>query len=185
MEGHAIDAPPAPIIRRATPEDAAVLAALGAETFAEAFGHLYPAEDLADFLAAAHAPESYADRARDAACGLWIAESGGRALGYALAGPCGLPHADVTPTCGELWRLYVRREAQGEGLGERMLAVALDWLERPGRRLWIGVWSENLGAQRLYARYGFSKVGEYEFKVGQSRDREFILTRPDPAPPRR
>ena len=40
--------------------------------------------------------------------------------------------------------------------------------ERDGpRTLWIGVWSENLGAQRFYARYGFEKVGEYEFSVGQ------------------
>lgn len=95
-----------------------------------------------------------------------------------MAGPCGLPHPEVTPSCGELHRLYVRREAQGSGLGRRMLEAVFGWLERPGRRLWIGVWSENFGAQRLYARYGFSKVGEYEFRVGASRDREFILARP-------
>ena len=52
------------------------------------------------------------------------------------------------------------------------------WLEKDGpRTLWIGVWSENLGAQRFYARYGFHKVGEYEFPVGETRDREFILRR--------
>ena len=45
------------------------------------------------------------------------------------------------------------------------------------RDVWIGVWSENHGAQRLYARHGFEKVGEYEFKVGQTRDHEFILRR--------
>lgn len=43
--------------------------------------------------------------------------------------------------------------------------------------LYIGVWSENFGAQRLYARYGFQPVGEYLFPVGQHRDREFILKR--------
>jgi len=39
------------------------------------------------------------------------------------------------------------------------------------------VWSENFGAQRFYARYGFEKVGTYEFPVGQTRDLEFILRR--------
>jgi len=43
------------------------------------------------------------------------------------------------------------------------------------------VWSENFGAQRFYARYGFSKVGTYEFPVGQVRDLEFILRRPPQA----
>ena len=172
-------------IRRATASDAAALAVLGAETFAETFGHLYPPKDLASFLDAAHAPAHYAGMAADPAFALWIAESDGRAVGYAEAGRCLIPHAEVTPDCGELQRLYVRRDAQGGGLGVRLLETALDWLERPGRRLWIGCWSENYGAQRLYARYGFSKVGEYEFSVGDTRDHEFILARPDPGPPPR
>jgi|SRR6185312_9994765 len=165
-------------IRRATPADADDLARIGRETFAETFGHLYPPEDLESFLAASHAPSLYAELAGDAAHGLWIATRDGRAVAYAMAGPCGLPHPDVTAVCGELHRLYVRREAQGSGLGVKLLELALGWLERPGRRLWIGVWSENVGAQRLYARYGFARVGAYEFKVGASRDHEFILSRP-------
>ena len=52
-----------------------------------------------------------------------------------------------------------------------------------GRDLWIGVWSQNFGAQRFYARYGFGKVGDYEFPVGRVRDHEFILRRGAPTPP--
>jgi ribosomal protein S18 acetylase RimI-like enzyme len=170
--------PSAITIRRAEPADAEALATLGSETFSETFGHLYPPEDLAEFLDAAHPPSFYAGVAADTAYGLWLAERDRRAIGYALAGPCLIRHAEVTPACGELQRLYVRAEAQGSGLGVRMLEQALGWLERPGRRLWIGVWSGNVGAQRLYGRYGFAKVGEYEFRVGKSRDREFILARP-------
>jgi RimJ/RimL family protein N-acetyltransferase len=40
------------------------------------------------------------------------------------------------------------------------------------------VWSENLGAQRFYARHGFERVGTYAFPVGRVRDLEFILRRP-------
>jgi len=39
------------------------------------------------------------------------------------------------------------------------------------------VWSENHGAQRLYARHGFEHVGDYDFVVGNIRDHEFILRR--------
>jgi GNAT superfamily N-acetyltransferase len=164
-------------IRRAHADDADRLARLGAETFADTFAHLYPPQDLTAYLAQAHTPALYADWAADPAYGLWIAERGGEALAYALAGPCHLPHPEVTPDCGELWRIYVRRETQGSGLGGRLLAQALDWLDRPGRRLWIGVWSRNHGAQRLYARHGFAKVGEYQFPVGATLDDEFIFSR--------
>ena len=44
------------------------------------------------------------------------------------------------------------------------MEAALDWLVANERMpLYIGVWSENLGAQRFYERYGFGKVGEYGF----------------------
>ena len=49
--------------------------------------------------------------------------------------------------------------------------------ERLSRTIWIGVWSENHGAQRFYVREGFEKVGEYGFKVGRTLDLEFILRR--------
>jgi diamine N-acetyltransferase len=178
VERKAISEAPVIGIRRATPADTDALAVLGRDTFAETFGHLYPATDLAAFLNEAHAAGLYADWAVDPAFGLWVAETQGTLVGYALAGPCHLPHPEVTAECGELWRLYVRAAAQGASLGAGLLERALGWLEQPGRRLWIGVWSGNLGAQRLYARYGFSKVGDYAFSVGETRDHEFILARP-------
>ena len=58
-----------------------------------------------------------------------------------------------------------------------LMQASLDFLNRLQRPLWIGVWSENLGAQKLYGRHGFVKAGEYEFHVGKTRDREFILRR--------
>ena len=44
-------------IRRATVEDADTVSSLGARTFTETFGHLYPAEDLETYLAYAYGLE--------------------------------------------------------------------------------------------------------------------------------
>jgi ribosomal protein S18 acetylase RimI-like enzyme len=165
-------------IRRANPADAAALAELGARTFAAAFGHLYPPEDLATFLAQTHTPATAAAELADQSKAIWVAEAGGRLIGYAVAGPCALPHPEVTPTCGELKRIYILAEAQGGGLGQRLVDAALDWLAAIGRSpVWLGVFSENHGAQRLYARQGFRKVGEYGFRVGATVDHEFIFRR--------
>ena len=104
-------------LRRATLDDAQALSTLAARTFTETFGHLYPPQDLADFLADAYAVEKQ--------------------------------------------------------------RTILAWLLRDGpRTLWVGAWSENLGAQRFYARHGFEKVGDYIFPVGSINDLEFILRRP-------
>ncbi len=167
-------------IRRAGPADAHALAEVGRDTFVETFGHLYPPEDLAAFLGSSYAAAALASALKAPDCALWLAEDGGEAIGYAQAGPCTLPHPGVTGACGELKRLYVRKQAQGCGLGSALLARALDWLAAPRRRLWIGVWSQNHGAQRLYARHGFERVGAYQFPVGNTLDDEFILSRTCP-----
>ena len=174
-----LSATPAYAIRRATPADAALLSDLAARTFTETFGHLYPDADLRAFLADAYAVDKQRTILGHPDYAVWLLERDGTAIGHAAAGPCGLPHAQVAPGDGELKRLYVLREAQNGGWGGRLFDTAMAWLERDGpRTLWIGVWSENHGAQRFYARHGFVHVGDYEFVVGDTRDHEFILRRP-------
>lgn len=167
-----------PAIRRAGPADAETLAALGERTFRETFEHLYSAADLTAFLAEAYDLERTRADLYDPAKASWLVEADGQAIGYALAGPCTLPHDAVTPACGELKRIYFRKDRQGGGLGRALFAQVMAWLQADGPRdVWLGVWSENHGALRFYDRHGFTKAGEYGFKVGQTTDREFILRR--------
>jgi ribosomal protein S18 acetylase RimI-like enzyme len=167
-----------PTIRRAGAADAETLAALGAGTFAETFAHLYDPDDLRAFLAEAYGLQRTQADLADPRKASWLVEANGEAIGYALAGPCGLPHAAVTPACGELKRIYFLKDRQGGGLGKRLFGEVMAWLQADGPRdVWIGVWSENHGAQRFYGLHGFQKVGEYGFEVGRTVDREFILRR--------
>ena len=164
-------------IRRATAEDAALLCDLAERTFVETFGHLYPPEDLAAYLATAYPLELQRQQLQSGDYAAWLLAVQGEAVGFAFAGPCGLPHPQATAADGELKRLYVLRDHQGGGRGGQLFEAALQWLQTPGRTLWIGVWSENFGAQRFYARHGFEQAGEYKFPVGNTRDKEFILRR--------
>ena len=164
-------------VRRAGPADAEALAALSLRTFDETWAHLYTPQDQADYKAHAYSPAFYREALEERGCAAWLLEDGeGRALGYVLVGPCGLPHPQVAPGDLELKRLYLLRDVQNGGWGRRLFAEAEAWLRANApRAIWIGVWSENLGAQRFYAREGYERVGEYLFEVGQARDREFIL----------
>jgi ribosomal protein S18 acetylase RimI-like enzyme len=169
-------------LRLATDADCQTLAQLGertfTETFLEGFGIAYSDHDLAVFIEASYSPHPFKAKIKDSAQAVWIFEQEGLALAYANSGPCRLPHSDARPGHGELYRLYVSKAAQGQGLGRRLLETTLVWLDGryPGP-VWLGVWSGNLKAQALYAAYGFEKVGEYQFPVGDSRDHEFILRR--------
>ena len=167
------------VIRRAGVADAAALAVITERTFTETFGHLYPPEDLAEYLSNTCTPESCRKLLADPKVGAWLIGAEGSApVGYATAGPCKLPVENREPYSGEIRQLYVLATHQNQRLGARLLDVALGWLaEEDFSPLYIGVWSQNYGAQRFYERYGFKKVGEYGFPVGKTVDHEFILKR--------
>ena len=160
--------------------DAAALARLGAATFVETFGPLYQAPDLAAFLAGSRSAAVYTKLLHDPQVRVALAFLNGKPepVGYSVAGPCKLPVANLEPLAGEVRELYILAEYQKHKLGTQLLVGALEWLESQRRApLYVGVYSENVGAQRLYGRFGFNKVGEYDFPVGEHIDREFILRR--------
>jgi diamine N-acetyltransferase len=157
------------------------LSALATDSFTETFGYLYPPEDLEAFLRKSYAPEVLAVEVQDPTQH-WriVLDDSGAAVAYLQCGTVGLPHPDARPGLeGELKRLYVHSSQQGKGLGKRLLLAAIDHMtERFGDApQWIGVWSENTKAQALYATFGFERVGEYQFAVGNTLDDEFILRR--------
>jgi GNAT superfamily N-acetyltransferase len=172
------------VIRPARSDDAAAIGVLGRQTFIDTFvaehgfAIPYPADDLATFLNASFSPGAIEMKLAEPGAAWWVAESEQGLLGFANAGPNTLPHPEARPGHVELRRLYVGREAQGLGLGTRLLKASLDWMEaNTDGSLWIGVWNANLKAQKLYAAHGFEKVGEYQYPVGRWLDDEFILRR--------
>lgn len=175
--------PPTPAftLRPATLADVPALAALAEATFCDTFGPdgfdlRYPPADLEAFLAQSYAHPAVADWIADLRGHVMLAEGpDGALIAYSHSGDNELPLPDVGPQDGELKRIYVQRGHQGAWVGRALLEEALDWMT--GRPILIGVWSLNLKAQRLYAHYGFEKVGEYVFAVGAVLDAEFILRR--------
>ncbi|MGA9658797.1 MAG: GNAT family N-acetyltransferase [Asticcacaulis sp.] len=156
------------------------LSGLARDTFVETFGHLYPPQDLTVFLEASYSPEKLAADVADPAQMWRLVFEDDEAVAFLQCGPVNLPHPDADPANeGELKRIYVRQSQQGNGLGKMLLSIAMAWMEEtcPDRPQWIGVWNENRKAQGLYASYGFEKVGDYLFPVGQTLDHEFILRR--------
>lgn len=173
-----------PVIRPAVEADVPALAALGRQTFIDTFvardgfAIPYPADDLAAYLEEAFSARAIGEKLKEPGAAWWVVERDGELLAFANTGPNGLPHPEARSSHAELRRLYVSKAAQGLGLGTKLLAVALDWMEaHTDGPLWIGVWSGNLKAQKLYRAYGFEKAGEYQYPVGRWLDDEVIMRR--------
>jgi ribosomal protein S18 acetylase RimI-like enzyme len=166
-------------IRIARPADAASLAKLGADSFVAKFGHLYRAEDLAGFLEGSHSEAKVAKEIADPRLRVALVEDGGELLGFCkLVMDCGWPDHARGDHVIELKQLYTAPGATGQGIG----ACLMDWAlaEAAGYgadEIQLSVYADNPGAQKFYARYGFEKVADIHFMVGEQRDEEFLFAK--------
>ncbi len=164
-------------IRLAGPADAEVLAELGRDSFVATFAHLYSSEDLASFLADTHAATTVARELARPGVVYLIAEEGGRPAGYAkLVRACGWPAHARGQRVVELKQLYTAAGGTGRGVGAALMERLLAEARASGAdEVQLSVWQGNDGAQRFYARYGFERIAEIHFRVGQQIDDEFLL----------
>ena len=78
----------------------------------------------------------------------------------------------------ELKQLYTAPDATGRGIGGALMEWAMaEFAARGADEVQISVWSGNHDAQRFYARYGFEKVADITFRVGEQLDEEFLMAR--------
>jgi ribosomal protein S18 acetylase RimI-like enzyme len=162
-----------PVLREAARADIAALASLAQDTYIETFGMLYRPEDLAAFFAEVLSEAAIAAEMEDPRVAYRVVEADRRLIGYCKLGPVKVPVEPAEPAL-ELRQLYLRQSAQGRGLGDALMAWALEEARARGARLcYLSVYSENQRAQRFYRRHGFQHGGEYRFMVGEQADREF------------
>lgn len=162
------------IHRDATPADAAAIAGLARETFAETFGHLYSPENLAAFLTS-HTPADWARVLAEPDVAVRVIEVDGALIGYARVGPPTLP-IEPRGRAVELRQFYLLKPWHGGGHAQTLM----DWVIATARasgadKLFLSVFVDNVRAQRFYARYGFEDVGRYAFMVGSHEDEDRLM----------
>ena len=161
------------VYRDATVDDARELAHFAARTFTETFGRLYPAEDLAAFLAQKYGEPIQRSEINDPDTRYHLALEHGRIIGYVMMGALDIDIGE--PDALELHRLYVDTAAKGAGIAQKLADEVVNWAREKGApALYLSVWENNERAQRFYRRYGFEHVGEHKFMVGRVADRDFI-----------
>ena len=165
-------------LRPATLEDAPQVAALARHAFCAAFDYLYDPADLASFLDAHKTPAAFAAMIADPAVRVMLAEEEDGALaGYCVVGMQSdyAHHSDARDPMA-LNQLYTHPDRTGAGVGAALMDWALDLARSHDKdAIQLSVWAENFGAQRFYARYGFAKIADIEFWVGNQRDEEFLF----------
>jgi len=169
---------PAPNVRRASIEDAQLLAELGARTFAETFSQDNSPEDMAAYLADSFNVERLTEELNEPSSVFFIAEVDGSAAGYAKIQPGEAPAGVEGQRPIELVRLYVSREWLGRGVGHALMRRCVEEAREMGfQTIWLGVWERNHRAQAFYRKWDFYEVGEHIFQLGSDAQRDIVMQR--------
>ena len=165
-------------IRKATRKDNQLLAALGARTFADSFAADNTPEDMAAYLEKSFSPEKQAAELADPGTTFLIAEIDGQPVGYTRL------RQDPPPDCVkgmhpiEIVRLYSVKEWIGRGVGAALMQACLNEAARAGHDvIWLDVWEKNPRAIAFYQRWGFQKVGEQGFQLGDDLQTDWLMAR--------
>jgi ribosomal protein S18 acetylase RimI-like enzyme len=167
-------------VRAATPDDAALLHRVGAETFPLACPPHTTAEAIADFIAVNLTETAFAGYLSDSERALFVAEMDAEPAGYTMVvfGEPGDADAaasvTVRPTA-ELSKCYVRPGFHGGGIAQALVESSVEAARARGAlSLWLGVNQENERANRFYEKQGFARVGTKRFLVGDRYEEDYV-----------
>jgi ribosomal protein S18 acetylase RimI-like enzyme len=170
------------VIRAASAEDASSLSRFAAEVFRETFAEQNQPEDIERYLADAFTAEQQAQEISDPHGVVLLAEIADGAaapdlIGYAHIVSGAAPPAVAGPAPFELRRLYVAPGWHGRGVARALMDEAIRAARMRGARtLWLGVWERNPRAINFYLKYGFTRVGDQTFVLGDDHQTDWVLT---------
>lgn len=171
-----------PSIRRAGPDDAAVLAEIGAALFTQTYAGDVPEDEMQEHLEQDFGLEQQRAELTDPAMVSFLVESGGKALGFAQVRRRPLPIDSDAPASVELWRIYLDASLHGLGIARELLReVGVAARELGADGIWLAVWERNPRALAFYEKHGFTRAGRQDFHVGGEVHCDAVLRAPPDA----
>jgi ribosomal protein S18 acetylase RimI-like enzyme len=154
-------------IRQAEVEDAEALTVLAARTFYDAFAPTNTPENMQAYMTAAFTVEQLTEELREPQSTFLLAEVHGQLAGYAKLVRGAVPECVPAARAIELARLYVDQHVLGAGLGAALLQACVERARcEKYPAMFLGVWEYNPRAQAFYRKWGFERVGEHIFQLG-------------------
>lgn len=163
------------VMKKAIPQDAPLLAELGAKTFYDTFRPHNTEEDMQQYIAKAYTVDGIEANLEKPAVHYYIAYVDGKPGGYIK-----LIHDEtyegLTGKSIELEKIYVLQEMLGAHVGKALMEQAIAHAKQNGfDTLFLGVWQENTRAIRFYEKFGFTTFNTRQFILGKEVCDDFLM----------
>ena len=166
--------------RIANENDAAAIAAIGRQSFADAFGHLFNRkEDLHTYLDYTYEEGKVAKSIRKENNIYLLALADDKLVGFLKMKRHSLNEQIASPVQTELQKIYVLKEYHGSGAGQQLMENALRMAgEINPDYVWLDVHISNPRAIHVYKKHGFLIVGRHFFTIGSQTFEYHLMAKP-------
>lgn len=162
--------------RKAEPKDFALVAKLAEQTFRESWTEDGNEADIDQYVNENFTKEKIAAELSDNNISFLLAFEDEQPVAYVKLKRNLQPDNHQLEKPVSVSRVYVRKPFQGKQIGTKLLEQAESLTRKENfKTLWLGVWNENLGALRLYKRFGFEQFGIYKFIMGTVSSDDFLM----------
>ncbi len=157
---------------RPKPEDLAALAEVARAAYADHYLHYWAPDDSGRYyMDLSFSEETLRRDHADPNVLLYVIATGGEVVGYMK-----LNRVAVTEHCAELTgmeleKIYIRKQAAGQGLGKAALRLAEDQAALAGQSsLWLKVMAENRATVGFYESLGFITRSRFRIDIPHMKD---------------
>lgn len=158
--------------------DLAELLKLSIETFEDTFAADNDPADFQEYLAEAFTQEKLKTELLNPDSRFFFIYSEEKLAGYMKLNVGAAQTERSGKNDLEVERLYIRKNFKRQGLGKQLLELAIETAKKEKREnIWLGVWEENLKAQRFYQTLGFRQIGAHDFYIGSDKQTDLLMAK--------
>lgn len=159
-----------------SPEHAADLAKLKADTFVETFAEENDPKHVQAHVAREFTAEAVKPTLEDDRSTTWWLLDAGVPVGFLKVNRGGAQTEPDLADGLEVEQVYVMGTHHGRRLGSRLMQHAIDTARDEGFPfIWLGVWENNHKAVAVYEHVGFFAIGDHRFLFGDEEQRDVLM----------
>ncbi|GAA0615848.1 spermidine/spermine N(1)-acetyltransferase [Virgibacillus siamensis] len=164
------------IINECIFEDVKTLQEISYNTFHETFSHMNSEKNMNAYLENAFNTKRLEEEISNPYSTFFLIYCNEVLAGYLKVNVNGAQTEDMEEEALEIERIYIKKEFQKNGLGKDLLNKALKVAkDQNKKKIWLGVWENNVVAIHFYHKMGFVKTGTHSFYMGDEQQTDFIM----------
>jgi ribosomal protein S18 acetylase RimI-like enzyme len=163
-------------IRLASPADASLIADLSRSTFYDTFAPFNSKENMDKFMKEQFSHQSLMAEVEQPGNTFLLAHCVDEPAGYVRLRDNNNPPELIGLQTIEIARIYVIQKMIGKGVGKTLMEEAIAIARRKQKQyIWLGVWEKNYTAIDFYRAWGFKKVGQQPFALGDDMQTDWLM----------